>query len=554
MKGYLVKAAAGLALIMGLAYVIGFYSPYPEMRSLPSYTVSTLARITVTLILSVLWGVGFGILAATNRVAGYVLTPIIDLLQSIPILGYFPLVIGFLFTWGAFGVEVSVIVLLFTSMAWAIFFGVVAAVRAIPANVVDASRSFGITGWKYVRHVVLPSIAPALVAGANLAWSDGWFFMIAAEYIEYKGAIVSPPSGGIGVLLARSAYYYRDMGMALQLLLYVTVLVVVINSLSWHKLMARAGAGTFKPIIQIGLSGVGKGRVQEAAGWFSLEHIQVPKAFSAFWQRLEDYTRRQKALTAVTAVVIMIVFLIRELDHLPSLTAVAQAFAQPPGEEFRSIHWLVLMTLGRLTIAYVISLAVAIGLGVLAAEHKLAAEIINPIYDIGQGVPILALFPAIYLGLDGVFGSQRLALEVTCIVMLVLDMVWYMFVNVSSAVKNIPAEIREVGSLFGFKGVQRVTHIVIPSILPAIVTGSILSWGTGWNTVIFSEYLPSTEPGVPDVYVPGLGSLLDKAGYVYGNTILLVVVVIIIAAIVLGMEALIWRPLLRRFEKYKVEV
>jgi ABC-type anion transport system duplicated permease subunit len=169
-------------------------------------------------------------------------------------------------------------------------------------------------------------------------------------------------------------------------------------------------------------------------------------------------------------------------------------------------------------------------------------------------VPILALFPAIYLGLSGVFRSQRIALEATCIVMLVLDMVWYMFMNVYSAVRNIPTEIREVGSLFGFRGMKRITNIVIPSILPAIVTGSILSWGTGWNTVIFSEYLPSTEPGVQDVYVPGLGSLLDKAGYVYGNTILLVVIVMIIALIVLGMEALIWRPLLRRFEKYKVEI
>ncbi|MFH2112772.1 MAG: ABC transporter permease subunit [Candidatus Bathyarchaeota archaeon] len=554
MKVYLVKVAAGLALITVLAYMIGAYSPYAEMRDLPSYTVSTVTRITMTLVLSVLWGVSFGILAATNKTAGYVVTPVIDLLQSIPILGYFPLVIGFLFTWGAFGVEVSVIVLLFTSMAWAIFFGVVAAVRAIPANVIEASRSFGITGWKYTRHIILPAIAPALVAGANLAWSDGWFFMIAAEYIEYKGAIVSPPSGGIGVLLARSAYFYRDMGMAVQLLVYVTVLVVVINSLSWHRLMNRAGAGTFKPIFQIGLSGVGKMGYLGGTGWFSLEHIQVPKAFSAFWQRLEDYTRRQKMLTAVIAAVIIAVFLIRELDHLPSASTVAQAFTQPPGEEFGGIHWLILMTMGRLTVAYIISLAVALGLGVLAAEHKLAAAIINPVYDIGQGVPILALFPAIYLGLSSIFGSQRLALEVTCVVMLVLDMIWYMFVNVSSAVKNIPAEIREVGSLFGFKGMKRITHIIIPSILPAIVTGSILSWGTGWNTVIFSEYLPSTGPGVPDVYVPGLGSLLDKAGYVYGNTIILVVIVMIIAAIVLSMEALIWRPLLRRFEKYKVEV
>jgi ABC-type nitrate/sulfonate/bicarbonate transport system permease component len=95
-RGYVIKAAAGLTLICVLAQLIGAYSPYAEMRSLPVFTLSTVTRITLTLALSVAWGVSFGILAATNRLASFVVTPVVDLLQSIPILGYFPLVIGFL--------------------------------------------------------------------------------------------------------------------------------------------------------------------------------------------------------------------------------------------------------------------------------------------------------------------------------------------------------------------------------------------------------------------------------------------------------------------------
>jgi ABC-type anion transport system duplicated permease subunit len=86
------------------------------------------------------------------------------------------------------------------------------------------------------------------------------------------------------------------------------------------------------------------------------------------------------------------------------------------------------------------------------------------------------------------------------------------------------------------------------------VTGSILSWGTGWNTIIFAEYLPATSPTEQPVSVPGIGSLLDKAGYEFGNTVVLVFMLIIIAAIVLLMEAFVWRRLLRKFEKYHVEV
>jgi sulfonate transport system permease protein len=197
---------------------------------------------------------------------------------------------------------------------------------------------------------------------------------------------------------------------------------------------------------------------------------------------------------------------------------------------------------------------IAIGIGVLAAEHKNFAKLFYPLFDIGQGVPILALFPVLFLGFEYLIGNSRIALEVTCIIMLVLDMIWYMFLNIVSAVKNIPTEINEVGKMFSFKGLKRITHIVIPCILPAIVTGSILSWGTGWNTIIFAEYLPSTEPGIPPVSVPGIGSLLDKAGYEYGNTVVLVLILIVIAAIVLLMEGFVWRRLLRKFEKYHVEV
>jgi NitT/TauT family transport system permease protein len=172
--------------------------PYPEIKNLPWYTLSTISRIGITLLASVVWGVSFGIFAATNKWASLILTPFIDLLQSIPILGYFPIVIGFLFAIGPLGIELSVIVLLFTSMAWAIFFGVLGAIRGIPTNVVESSRSFGLTGWRYIRHVVWPAITPAVISGANLAWCDGWFFMIAAEYIQYQGSVVTPPTGGLG--------------------------------------------------------------------------------------------------------------------------------------------------------------------------------------------------------------------------------------------------------------------------------------------------------------------------------------------------------------------
>jgi NitT/TauT family transport system permease protein len=530
------------------------FLPYDEIRQLPLYTFSTVTRIVITLVISVIWGVSFGILAATNKWASLTLTPFIDLLQSIPILGYFPMVIGFLFLMGPLGIELSVIVLLFTSMAWAIFFGVLGAIRGIPTNVVESARSFGLTGWRYVRHVVLPAITPAVISGANLAWCDGWFFMIAAEYIQYRGSVVTPPSGGLGYLLAKAAYEYRDMNLAIILLIFITFIVVYFNTLTWHKLMERASTGTFKPVFKMDLSGVGKLGIAKATNWFHFGRLHWPKSFSIVAQRLRKYTRVEKTVGAILVVIATFSVLYIVLGQFPTIAIIREGFTKKPAEELVFLPLFIALTMGRLAIAYGISLAVAIGMGVLAAEHKRFATIFYPLYDIGQGVPILALFPVLSLGLNQVIGDQRIALELTCIIMLVLDMIWYMFLNVVSAVKNIPTEINEVGRLLGFKGLKRIIHIVIPSILPAIVTGSILSWGTGWNTIIFAEYLPSTSPGISPVSVPGIGSLLDKAGYEYGNTIVLVFMLGIIAAIVLLMEAFVWRRLLRRFEKYHVEV
>ena len=159
MRRYLVSLVAGLVVLSIMAWSIITFAKYPEFKDLPLYTLSTISRIVITLIISVVWGVSFGILAATNKVASLVLTPFIDLLQSIPILGYFPMVIGFLFLLGPFGIELSVIVLLFTSMAWAVFFGVLGAISAIPTNIVESSKSFRLSGWRYIRHVVLPAIS-----------------------------------------------------------------------------------------------------------------------------------------------------------------------------------------------------------------------------------------------------------------------------------------------------------------------------------------------------------------------------------------------------------
>ena len=556
------RAKEAVAFVVGLlaivvAYLLAMnFVKNPEISFLPYYTFRTLLRITVTLGISVAWGVSFGILAATNKVASIVLVPIIDLLQSVPILGYFPAVILFLttlFHGSQIGNELSAMLLLFTSMAWAIFFGVYGAIKGIPKNIIESADSFGLTGFRYVRHVILPAIVPALISGSTLAWCDGWFFMIAAEYVVYLGATHSVP--GLGYYLAKAAYVYNDFNLSVVLLILTTAIVLYLNFLTWHRLMEQASSGTYKPSIRLGLSGVGKlGTV--APRWLHVgDRIHRPKSLILLSKWLRRYTRLEKAIAFASFLIAAFVTVYFVAGQIPSVEAFREAFSDP---ELANLPVYVVLTLGRMSIAYVISLGIALGMGVLAAEHKKFAAIFYPIYDVGQAVPILALFPVFFVMLSRAFGGP-IGLEMTAIIVLVLDMIWYMFLNVVSAVKNIPGEMKEVGRLFGFKGMKRITHLIIPAILPAIVTGSILSWGTGWNTIIFAEYMPYELErfGGQPLTLPGLGSYLDKTGYLpppKGNPIRLVFLLGVIAAIVLAMEGLVWRRLLRKFEKYRIEV
>ena len=548
--------AAGLLVIVVAYYLVMNFVQNPEISSLPYYTFRTLLRITLTLGISVAWGLVFGILASTNKTASIILVPFIDLLQSIPILGYFPAVILLfisLFQGSEIGLELSAILLLFTSMAWAIFFGVVGAIRGIPTNMVESAHSFGLIGFKYIRHVIIPAIVPALISGATLAWCDGWFFMIAAEYVMYQGQIYSVP--GLGSYLAKAAYVYNDLNLSVILLVLITAIVLYLNFLTWHRIMERASTGTYRPTLKIGLSGVGKlGAV--GPRWIHLGgRIHMPKSLILASKWLRRYTRLEKAIAIFSSLVAIFFIIYFIAGQIPSVEVFQQAFADP---EFTSLPVYTALTLGRLGVAYVISLGIALGMSILAAEHKKFAAISYVVYDIGQAVPILALFPVFFIMFSRAFGGA-FGLEMTAIVILVLDMIWYMFLNIVSAVKSIPSEITEVGHLFGLKGLKRITHLVIPAILPAIVTGSILSWGTGWNTIIFAEYMPYETglTGGQPLTLPGLGSYLDKTGYLpppKGNFIRLFFLLGVIAAIVLLMEGLVWRRLLRKFEKYRVEV
>jgi len=222
-----------------------------------------------------------------------------------------------------------------------------------------------------------------------------------------------------------------------------------------------------------------------------------------------------------------------------------------PGGQLTNVPLYSLFTIGRLFAAYITCVGITLLCAVLAVTKKNFARYFYPLYDLGRSVPYLAIFLPLFVTLHGSL-SASISQEIASFILLMLAMVWYLLFNVVTAARALPTELTEVSAVFGVKGWKRVTDIILPAVLPAFITGSLLAWGGGWNVVIYSEYVQLAGQSTPFV-LPGLGYLLDNAAYVLGDIPLVVFFLFIMSGIVILLERLVWRRLLKRVERFGVE-
>src|SRR3989454_5453927 len=215
-----------------------------DTLQLPYWIIFTLGRMTVAYAFSLAFALAYGITTALNHRASHVMLPLLDILQSVPVLAFLPIVfIFFLNTFpGSFGEEVSSIVLIFTAMVWAPTFGVIAGVNAIPQDIKEASRAYGMGGFQYLRQVVLPAVYPELVWSSILAWGGGWYLIPLEEYFQF-GRCLAPPCPphtlpGIGFYIADAANR-SDLASSVFGVMVLVGIIVLIDRLVWRPLERR---------------------------------------------------------------------------------------------------------------------------------------------------------------------------------------------------------------------------------------------------------------------------------------------------------------------------
>ncbi len=532
----------GLAILAFVALLGIIYqkaSAYSETRLLPYYALRTLLRLSITYIVCLAFGLGIGILAATKERVGNLLIPLLDILQSVPVLGFFPLALAVIisaFHGSILGLELSSMFLLFTSMEWSIVFGVIAGIKSMPPYLKDMSRVFHIEGWDYLKHILFPSIYPYVIAGSILAWGSGWYFVIVTEFINYGGKLYSLP--GLGYYLQTASFKYSSVWMSLAGLATIGIIVFLMNRLIWHRLNERAKEHRFMFFHGFApRESTGQGFWARQVNYIDSRLDAVQGVHLPSWFLLRFRIRRLNYLLVAVGLLIVIVGVFYGWIRLPITSLDLEHLARDTGYSF-----------GRLAIAYFISLALAIGIGYLILQRPATKNAIVIFTDVAQSIPALAYFPLLWLIFTRIFPVQT-GLEIAAVLLMLTGMLWYLIFNVIEAVEHWPKEIKDLSGIFNVKGARYLRHMLIPALLPALVTGSILAWGGGWNATIVSEYV---NIGNKAHTIPGLGSALDEASQA-GNNHQLLVLLIVMSAIVIVMNSLIWRRLLSRASTHVLE-
>ncbi len=504
----------------------------------------------------------YGYYAATHRTGERVLIPILDILQSIPILGFFPFALLFFAaltpnSWP--GVNIASVFLIFTSMAWNMVFGVYESLKTLPVELKEVSATFRLRGFLLFRRVLFPATVNRLVYNSVLSWTAGWFFLVEAEIFTTNSTQALP---GIGSFLSIMASVHNYSAFLAGILVLV-ILIAVLDFAVWRPLSrwaerfrydtAPSGEG------DAGSGGSGSPtRFRRVAAYVTrgvrtgVNRIRTPLVqLAAIAPRPTRPSERRRA--AIYYVEVGSILVICWLMLIAIVVAVYSVFTGPilPGiaAQIESLPLAMGASALRVTTAYAICLAIALPLALYLARSPRGTRIGMPTIEVIASFPATALFPVIIFEL-----IPYLSAEGAAILMLMTGMMWYLFFNILSGVRGLPPDLNEAATSFGVRGWRRFTRVILPGIFPALITGSITAFGGGWNTLIVAEYLSVGSSQTLSLF--GVGRAID-VGYALPHQTgypLMVAALLTLVGTVIAINELIWKPLYRRaVDKYRVE-
>ena len=537
-------AAAGLTLFFGLLslarYWAGPVNPSPEISlhpaALPLYALYSLARLGVAYALSLAFTLVYAHVAAHNARAERVMIPLLDTLQSIPVLSFLPGVMVSmvaLFPTRQLGVELGAILLIFTGQVWNMTFSAYSSFKNVPREMVEAAGVYRLSWWQKFVQLELPYSAIGLVWNSMMSVAGGWFFLMACEMFVLGNRDLRLP--GLGSYLQTAA----NAGDTRAILWGVAVMVAVIvllDQLIWRPVIAWSEK--FK-VEQVEASETHRSPVLDLLRRSKvLPRVARRTVLPAREALTLFFARRESRATGGRPVPRAIGWAVAGAAALGLLYGLAQMtllLSTTSSVELRGILLGAGATFLRVELTLVLAGLWTIPVGVYIGLRPRLSAIAQPIAQVAASVPATALFPIVLLLLIRAGGG----LGIGSIVLLLLGTQWYLLFNVIAGASAIPTDLKEVCEVFRIGRVERWRRLLLPGIFPYLVTGFVTASGGAWNASIVAEYFRFQGHTYSIV---GLGATISHATD-GGNFRVLLAATVVMAAMVVTINRLVWRRL-----------
>ncbi len=512
-------------------------------RALPGYALQTTFRMLVAMLASLLFTFTYGTLAAKSRRLGPFLIAVLDILQSVPILGFLSFALLLLIDivpGSAIGAELAAIFAIFTSQAWNMAFSFYQSLRTVPDDLKEASRAFHLTAWLRFWRLEVPFAVPGLVWNMMMSMSGGWFFVVASEAITAGGAEVLLPGIGSYVATAIAARSLPAIGWAIVAML---VVIGLYDQLVFRPLVTWAAKFPFEET---------ESEVQPRSWLLRVwRRSAVSRAMIAPLGRLgqrallvgaprRDGTRMHRpgreAFFDTTWLLVLTAGVLGGGYALVTYLGAGLGW-----EEARHVAWLGGLTLIRVFVLIVLASLIWVPAGVAIGLRPRLAQRVQPLIQFLAAFPANLLFPLVVAGIV----HFKLSPNIWLSPLMILGAQWYVLFNVIAGAQALPTDLQQVGASLQVGGWLWWKRIALPAVFPYFVTGAITASGGAWNASIVAEIVTW---GDVTLVGNGLGAYITQAT-VAGDHPRLVLGIAMMSAYVVSFNFIFWRPLYARAER-----
>jgi NitT/TauT family transport system permease protein len=555
-------AFCGLALFFAILHIARYWmgTPAPvvpishSVRALPLYAFYSIFRIGIAYLLSLVFAIAYGYTAARiPRLEAWMIA-VLDVLQSIPVLSFLPpvvLAMVSLIPGHQLGIEMGVILLIFTGQVWNLAFSYYTSLKTIPREMLEAARVFRYSAWQRFWQLEMPYATIGLVWNSIVSVAGGWFALMLCEMFTMGDRNFQLP--GLGSYI-QSAANSGDVPALLSGIGTVILIVVATDQLVWRPLIAWSDKFKFEQVESAD-------RVTSPVLEMLRRSTLLNSLPGRLWARVQQPIYRRMARSHEGR-------MLHPVDEdaeqrkgavafwmVATAVAIAGAWALTEAVVMlRTITWAEMLhlfagaaaTFLRVNAALLISALWTIPVGVAIGFNPRLARVVQPLAQVLASVPASAFYPVLLIGLLQIGGG----LGIGSIALMLLGTQWYILFNVIAGAMSIPSDLREVATLYRFTRWQRWTRLILPGIFPYLITGMVTASGGAWNASVMAEYAKIKDHTLQTI---GLGAEISSATD-HGQFPIILLATILISLIVVTMNRLVWRRLYRLAEtRYKLE-